>query len=92
MIEASAHMCACEIVVGVIIATMMDPVTGALPHAATIGLTVVVCVFIAGHAWGWGPMPWLVCSEVRVCVCVCVCVCVWECATVETTRIDGPAV
>lgn len=26
---------------------------------------VQVCVFIAGHAWGWGPMPWLVCSEVQ---------------------------
>jgi hypothetical protein len=24
-----------------------------------------VCVFISGHAWGWGPMPWLVCSEVQ---------------------------
>jgi len=22
-------------------------------------------VFISGHAWGWGPMPWLVCSEVQ---------------------------
>lgn len=24
-----------------------------------------MCVFIAGHAWGWGPMPWLVCSEIQ---------------------------
>jgi hypothetical protein len=40
-------------------------VTGHMPLPATIGLIVVVCVFIAGHAWGWGPMTWLVCSEVQ---------------------------
>lgn len=22
-------------------------------------------MFIAGHAWGWGPMPWLISSEVQ---------------------------
>lgn len=65
MIEASAHMAACEVIMGIIIRKMMDPVTGSLPHGATVGLIVVVCVFIAGHAWGWGPMPWLVCSEVQ---------------------------
>lgn len=35
-------MCACEIVVGVVLATMMNPITGALSKAATIGLIVVV--------------------------------------------------
>jgi hypothetical protein len=42
MIEASAHMCACTIIVGVLMAVYMDPVTGALPLAVTIGLIVVV--------------------------------------------------
>jgi len=53
MVEASTHMMLCEIAVGVVIATQMDPITGALSLQATIGLIVVVCVFIAGHAWGW---------------------------------------
>lgn len=53
MIEASAHMMLCEIIMGVLVATYMDPVTGAIPSNVTIGLIVVVCVFIAGHAWGW---------------------------------------
>ncbi|WIA37403.1 hypothetical protein OEZ86_014328 [Tetradesmus obliquus] len=65
MVEASAHMMACEVIMGVLIALKMDPVTGAIPKDITVGLIVVVCVFIAGHAWGWGPMPWLVCSEVQ---------------------------
>lgn len=33
-------------------------------QAAAYGLIAVVCVFIAGHAWGWGPMAWLIISEV----------------------------
>lgn len=42
MVEASVQMCICEIVMGVVLATQMDPVTGALPWNATIGLIVVV--------------------------------------------------
>jgi hypothetical protein len=59
-------MMICEIIVAAIIATHMGTSGGpGMPTSATIGLTVVVCVFIAGHAWGWGPMPFLVCSEVQ---------------------------
>ena len=24
-----------------------------------------MCVFISGFAWGWGPLAWLVCSEIQ---------------------------
>jgi hypothetical protein len=48
-------MMAAQIAMTGVIATQMTP-TGGLSHGATIGLLVVVCVFIAGHAWGWGPM------------------------------------
>ncbi|KAI8472941.1 MAG: general substrate transporter [Monoraphidium minutum] len=64
MVEASFQMMAAEIAMTAVIATQMTP-EGKLPEAATIGLLVVVCVFIAGHAWGWGPMAWLVVSEVQ---------------------------
>lgn len=42
MIEASIQMCICEIIVGVVLATQMDPVSGGLSRGATIGLIVVV--------------------------------------------------
>lgn len=45
MVEASIHMCMCEIIVGVVLATQMDPVTGVLSQPATIGLIVVVSAF-----------------------------------------------
>jgi hypothetical protein len=44
MMEASVQMCMCEIIVGVVLATMMDPVTGYLPRPANIALIVVVSV------------------------------------------------
>jgi hypothetical protein len=53
-----------EITMTAVIATQMGP-DGTLPPAATVALLVVVCVFIAGHAWGWGPMAWLVVSELH---------------------------
>lgn len=61
--EASFQMAACEVAMAVVMATQF--INGTLSHEATMGLIVVVCVFIAGHAWGWGPMAWLVCSEVQ---------------------------
>jgi hypothetical protein len=51
MVEASIHMCMCEIIVGVVLATQMDPVTGVISQAATIGLIVVVSAF---SFWGTG--------------------------------------
>lgn len=42
MVEASVQMCICEIVMGVVLATQMDPVTGALSRNVTVGLIVVV--------------------------------------------------
>lgn len=45
MVEASIHMCMCEIIVGVVLATQMDPVTGVISQPATIGLIVVVSAF-----------------------------------------------
>ncbi|GBF88488.1 hypothetical protein Rsub_01201 [Raphidocelis subcapitata] len=64
LLQASAQMMAAQIAMTAVIATQMTP-TGGLSPSATIGLLVVVCVFIAGHAWGWGPMAWLVVSEVQ---------------------------
>jgi hypothetical protein len=29
-----------------------------------IGVLVVICVFISGFAWSWGPLGWLVPSEI----------------------------
>lgn len=30
-----------------------------------IGVIVVICVYVAGFAWSWGPLGWLVPSEIQ---------------------------
>lgn len=32
-----------------------------VPKDVGIGVLVVVCAFVAGFAWSWGPLGWLVC-------------------------------
>jgi hypothetical protein len=65
LVEASVQMLLATGVATAVLATQMNAATGAMPAAATAGLLVIVCVFISGHAWGWGPMTWLVVSEVN---------------------------
>lgn len=38
---------------------------GKLPDDVAIGVCVVICVFVAGFAWSWGPLGWLVPSEIQ---------------------------
>lgn len=64
LVEASFQMMLAEIAMTSVIKTQMSP-TGDLPPHVVIALLVVVCIFIAGHAWGWGPMAWLVVSEIH---------------------------
>lgn len=38
---------------------------GILPTGTAIGVLVVICVFVAAFAWSWGPLGWLVPSEIQ---------------------------
>ncbi len=67
LVEASFQMLICEVIVGTVIGQTMDWNTQTIPEGATIALLVFICLFIAGHAWGWGPMvsPTYIASTVR---------------------------
>lgn len=36
-----------------------------VPKGAGIGIIVVVCFFVSAFAWSWGPLGWLVPTEVQ---------------------------
>ena len=36
-----------------------------LPSGVAIGVLVVVCIYVAAFAWSWGPLGWLVPSEIQ---------------------------
>ena len=48
------QMIAAEIVAGVVLATQFSKYGSTLPNNVSIGVLVVICVFIAGFAWSWG--------------------------------------
>ncbi|KAA8522342.1 hypothetical protein F0562_013297 [Nyssa sinensis] len=65
-LEGGTQMFICQIVVTVAIAlkfgTQGNP--GTLPKEYAYFLVILICTFIAGFAWSWGPLGWLVPSEI----------------------------
>jgi hypothetical protein len=39
--------------------------TASLPSDVAIGILIVICVFVSAFAWSWGPLGWLVPSEIQ---------------------------
>lgn len=50
------------VAIGIEFGTTGNP--GKLPHWYSVVVVAVICVYVAGFAWSWGPLGWLVPSEV----------------------------
>jgi sugar porter (SP) family MFS transporter len=65
-LEGGAQMFICQIImtiaIGVTFGTSGNP--GALPTWYAITVVGVICVYVSGFAWSWGPLGWLVPSEI----------------------------
>jgi hypothetical protein len=64
-IEGGIQMCVAQIVTGVVLAVEFPKYNNVLPKGVSIGVLVVICVFVAAFAWSWGPLGWLVPSEIQ---------------------------
>ncbi len=62
-LEGGIQMIAANVIVGVLVqrTTYVDPGNDAMA-AATLAM---ICIFVAGFAWSWGPLGWLVPSEIQ---------------------------
>ena len=66
------QMIAAEIVAGVVLATQFSKYGSVLPNDVSIGVLVVICVFIAGFAWSWGVSGLtVICIHVTLCNTSC---------------------
>ncbi|PKA47917.1 Sugar carrier protein C [Apostasia shenzhenica] len=64
-LEGGVQMLVCQIIVGTLIAVKFG--TSGVAHLSrTYAGTIVafICIYVAGFAWSWGPMGWLVPSEI----------------------------
>ncbi|CAA3015487.1 sugar carrier C-like [Olea europaea subsp. europaea] len=65
-LEGGIQMLICQIVVAICIALKfgVDGNPGELPKWYAIVVVLFICVYVAGFAWSWGPLGWLVPSEI----------------------------
>jgi sugar porter (SP) family MFS transporter len=65
LIAGAIQMIICEIIVGVTLKYEFGRYGATLPNGPSIGVLVVICVYIAGFAWSWGPIGWLYPTEIQ---------------------------
>ncbi|XP_062013847.1 sugar carrier protein C-like [Rosa rugosa] len=65
-LEGGTQMLICQIVVAACIGVKfgLDGNAGNLPKWYAIVVVVFICTYVAGFAWSWGPLGWLVPSEI----------------------------
>ncbi|PSC76673.1 H(+) hexose cotransporter 2 [Micractinium conductrix] len=66
LIEGGTQCAIAQIIVGVVLGVEFSSVAGTvLPKPVASGVLAVICIYIAGFAWSWGPLGWLVPSEIQ---------------------------
>ncbi|KAL1365037.1 sugar carrier protein C [Arachis hypogaea] len=65
-LEGGAQMIICQAVVAAAIGAKfgIDGNPGDLPKWYAIVVVMFICIYVAGFAWSWGPLGWLVPSEI----------------------------
>ncbi|KAJ3693671.1 hypothetical protein LUZ60_009151 [Juncus effusus] len=64
-LEGGIQMLICQIIVGALIGSMFGTSgVGNLSKTRADLIVFFICIYVAGFAWSWGPLGWLVPSEV----------------------------
>lgn len=61
--EGGVQMFIAEVALGIILGTQFAD--GHVSKGLAVGLLILICIFIAGFAWSWGPLGWLVPIEIQ---------------------------
>ncbi|GJP37541.1 hypothetical protein CLOM_g21939 [Closterium sp. NIES-68] len=59
------QMLAAQVAIGALLGTTFASGTGGLSSGYATAVVVMICVYVAGFAWSWGPLGWLVPSEIQ---------------------------
>ncbi|XP_062187177.1 sugar transport protein MST3-like [Phragmites australis] len=64
-LQGGMQMIICQVVVGTLIAIKFGTSgIGEMPKGYAAAVVVFICAYVAGFAWSWGPLGWLVPSEI----------------------------
>ncbi|KAK8924000.1 Sugar carrier protein C [Platanthera zijinensis] len=65
LLRGGAQMLVCQIIVGTLIAAKFGTSgEGRMSRLYAGAVVTFICVYVAGFAWSWGPLGWLVPSEI----------------------------
>ncbi|KAF6263304.1 general substrate transporter [Scenedesmus sp. NREL 46B-D3] len=66
LIQGGIQLVLCEFIVGILIAVSLGVAgTGSMTGHIANATIAFICIYIAGFAWSWGPLGWLVPSEIQ---------------------------
>lgn len=64
-LEGGIQMFFSQVVIAILLGTQFHNRPKPLTNGMAILVVVVICVYVAGFAWSWGPLGWLVPSEIQ---------------------------
>eukprot|EP00250_Pteridium_aquilinum_P020700 c24911_g2_i1 orf=332-1915(-) len=64
LLEACVQMFLSQVAVAILLGVGIKHGQTELSHGAAIVVVLMVCVFVAAFAWSWGPLGWLIPSEI----------------------------
>ncbi|KAG0577706.1 hypothetical protein M758_5G168100 [Ceratodon purpureus] len=62
-LEGGVQMIVCQVLIAIILALKFGGSTP-LSKGEAMGIVVLVCIYVAAFGWSWGPLGWLVPSEI----------------------------
>ncbi|XP_022975153.1 sugar transport protein MST4-like [Cucurbita maxima] len=64
LIEAGLQMFVSQMIIGVVLGMKLKDNSNHLSHGMAILVVLMVCTFVSSFAWSWGPLGWLIPSEI----------------------------
>ncbi|KAL3518084.1 hypothetical protein ACH5RR_020673 [Cinchona calisaya] len=63
LIEAAIQMLIAQLITGIVLALHLHSTNSISKHYAYV-VVILICLFVSGFAWSWGPLGWLIPSEI----------------------------
>jgi len=61
--EGGTQMIICHVIISILLALKFGK-GEKIPTGYGVGIVLLICIFTAAYGWSWGPLSWLVCSEI----------------------------
>ncbi|KAJ7539648.1 hypothetical protein O6H91_11G108200 [Diphasiastrum complanatum] len=63
LLEAGVQMFVPQVIIAILLGTGIHS-GSQLAHGSAIAVVLLICLFVSGFAWSWGPLGWLIPSEI----------------------------